>query len=64
MGKDSRVAMNSRLTIWSAIAAAGSVGAVLLIITSGVSAWIGLALLCTAVVLGFLDGFKGWSERS
>ena len=63
MDNDSRVGTPSRLTVWSAIAAAGTVGAVLLIVTNGVSAWIGLVLLSAAVVLGFLDGFKGWSER-
>jgi hypothetical protein len=41
----------------------GIVGAILLVLTRGASAWVGAFILAVAVILGFLDGFKGWSER-
>ena len=42
----------------------GTVGAVLFLASRGVLPSAGLGLLLAACVVGFLDGLKGWSERT
>ena len=57
-----RTPRGRRIPAWSVISILGGVGALLLLISRGTPAWIGLAMLVVAVVLGFFDGYRGWSE--
>ena len=63
MDAQPRISSRRRLTVWTLASSLGTVGAILLVVTRGISAWVGLILLVAAVILGFFDGYKGWSER-
>lgn len=53
----------SRLTVRVLTAVLGTIGAVLLILGPGATKWIGAGILAVAIVIGFIDGWRGWSER-
>jgi hypothetical protein len=44
-------------------AVGGLLGGLLLVAGTGIWALVGLTVLSLAVVVGFMDGYTGWSDR-
>lgn len=55
--------VRSKVTARVLTSVLGYVGAILLILGPGAAKWIGAGILAFAIAIGFLDGWRGWSER-